>query len=119
MVITGDGGQVVDAGQDVLESMGPTTAVAGPPILKVPGGDAVRCEVPRKGLAELRAVLGPPVTAMDHNGDSTGQRRRAAMVSVGRFRYEEFAPLAGVFAVAVLVPQHCALLCTEPIVTIH
>ena len=33
---------------------GPTTAVAGSPVLEVPGGDSVRCKVPRKGLARAQ-----------------------------------------------------------------
>ncbi|MDI2022530.1 hypothetical protein PJL18_03070 [Paenarthrobacter nicotinovorans] len=72
VVVPGYLRQVVDPGQDVLERMGPSTAVPGAPVFKVPGGDSVRCEVPRQRFAELRAVLRAPVAAMDHNGYSTG-----------------------------------------------
>lgn len=72
-------------------------------------------EVAGKRFTQLCAVLGAPIAAMDHDGDTSRHGRRAPVVSVVWFRYEEFAPLTGVFAVAVLVPQHCALLCIEPI----
>ena len=57
LVLSGDFSEMINAGQDVFECMGPTTAVAGTSVFKVPCGNSMRREVPGQGLAELGAVL--------------------------------------------------------------
>jgi hypothetical protein len=100
-VFAGDVAELVDSGEDVREGVRPAPAVAGPPVLQVPGGHTVRSEVLGQRFAEFGAVLRTPIAAVDHHHHAPG---------LGRVWKEKFPPLARVVAVVVLLPLHCVLL---------
>ena len=67
--------EAVDPGGHVLERGGPATpaAPAEPPVLEVPDGPAARREIRDERVLQAKVVPGPPVAAVDQDGDRPGR----------------------------------------------
>jgi glutathione S-transferase len=68
---------MVYAGRDILERRGPATpaAPAEAAVLEVPDGPTAAGQVRDELILKPKVVLGPPVAAVDQDGDGPGRRR--------------------------------------------
>jgi hypothetical protein len=71
----GQPAEAVDPCGHVLERCGPAAAAAPaePPVFQVPDGPATRGKVGDEPVLEVKVVAGPPVAAVDQDGDRPGR----------------------------------------------